>query len=1139
MRVQRFPPRFPLHVPFRAMAWAVAAIGSSPAAWAQCAGVALAPGQSAAEIVSLTGRGETRPVEAQPWSAATLAQQLAGGADVRTLALSSAALLLADRTQIRMSPGAQLRLCDAGPQRTRLELGLGRIWARTKKSPAALELQTPAAQAVVRGTDWDVEVEADGRTTLTVLSGRVDVSNAQGSVEVGPSEQATVEVGRAPVKRILVRPRERVQWVLAHTIEPGRWVEFQRVDRPSWLTEVQANIDAGQLAAARDRLLAQERAGNGDPVLALLLAEFEVLDNRLDAAERRLALAWSSGRDPRAAARRAELLAALDRGAEAGPWIAAARAQAPQSVELLLADAEWQRLEGRAEQALALLREAVRTAQGETQQAAAYLGLGRALLERGDLHAARTALQRAVQLAPRYAPILGEQATAATEALRLGQARQGFDTALALAADDYVSLAGSGLLALKEGDPTRARTQLLKALVVEPRFARAQVWLAVAEYQLGESAAALDSLARARLADPNDPLPWQIEAILANDRGAPVDAMAAAREALARLPYLKSLNPLASDSQGSANLGKSLGDFGLEHWSRAYASASYYPLWAGSHFFLADRYESDFSRKSELFQGYLSDPTVFGASEKQAPVLLSTGREWSAGLSASRDALRDALTGDIGHRGFAAAPVPMAWLVRANDVQMRPREGPPSTQYRLASPAIDLALGLRPHDSLGLFLLHNDGELRYRFPGGLDFGNGINFNRTAASRNRRTDAGASWRWSADAQTWFKLHRARQTSSLVLDDAAFGPQDYRFASDEEGVFLRHTVQWGARRGSVGWERVVRDTGSAISDPVVSSPRFNSERYDMPWIAGEWQGGPWTVVAQASWPRFSMRQSDRFVDSLSGEDLLDPSAEAAVRGRKLLPSVGLAYRFGPGRALHFAYQENLRAPGTHTLSPVATGAIPIDHQYQLPGSFARKRAVQLDWEFSPRTFGFATLSSQEIANPRMAGGRLFAQNTGALFDNIGTIGPVLLSAQTALDPYQEVPVFGRGRLQQAGFALNQVLGPRWSALGSYTWADSRNLDPGFAGNELPGFSRHTAVLGSTWRHEGRGFSLVRMVYRGARFRDEANLSPREAGWTLSLAHARESADRRWSLVLSAQGLLKGGEKPSLFVLLRYRD
>eukprot|EP01032_Pedospumella_encystans_P005426 gene5426-6447_t len=39
--------------------------------------------------------------------------------------------------------------------------------------------------------------------------------------------------------------------------------------------------------------------------------------------------------------------------------------------------------------------------------------------------------------------------------------------------------------------------------------------------------------------------------MLRNDSGEPVAAMAVAREALTRLPYLKSLSPLASDSQGS------------------------------------------------------------------------------------------------------------------------------------------------------------------------------------------------------------------------------------------------------------------------------------------------------------------------------------------------------------------------------------------------------------------------------------------------------------------------------------------------------------------------------------------------------------------------------------------------------------
>ena len=248
-----------------------------PAALAQCAGVAAGQTEqnAAAELVSLVGRGETRPSGDAAWERAVQAQKLKGGADMRTLARSFAALLLADRTQIRMSSNAQLRLCDTQPERSLLELIAGRLWARTKRSPANLQLQTPAALAVVRGTDWDVEVDAAGRTTLTVLSGRVELSNPQGSVQLGPAEQGYAEPGQAPVKRLLVRPRERVQWVMAHPGSPTRWAE-------------------------------------GGAAADLVQADQDVMNGQLDAAQERLERAWQRTQDPRAAARRA--VGHVDRG---------------------------------------------------------------------------------------------------------------------------------------------------------------------------------------------------------------------------------------------------------------------------------------------------------------------------------------------------------------------------------------------------------------------------------------------------------------------------------------------------------------------------------------------------------------------------------------------------------------------------------------------------------------------------------------------------------------------------------------------------------------------------------------------------------------------------------------------------------
>ncbi|WP_298209261.1 FecR domain-containing protein [Acidovorax sp.] len=1136
-------PTTPSLPPFRC-AWvtplgmALVAWGA-PGAWAQCAGAPPAPGAAAAQIVALAGQGQTRAPGTEPWQAAALAQQLGAGADMRTLALSSAALLLADRTQIRMSANAQLRLCESHATRTLLELAAGRLWARTKKTPATLQLQTPAALAVVRGTDWDVEVDAQGRTTLTVLSGLVELSNAQGSVQLGPAEQGFVEQGRAPVKRVLVNPRERVQWVAAYPEDATRWAEFHQPGLAGPLAAVRAELQSGQWPQARVRLLAMPAAGEHAAVAALVLADLDVFDGQLDAAQNRLGQAWQGTQDPRIAARRAELLMALDRQTQARAWLDTTRAAAPLSALLLQADADWHRLEGNADAALGLYREAVARAEGDAQRAAALWGLGRALQERGDLRAARVALAQAVALAPDHPAYRGEQATAAIEALQLADARVELDAALAQAGDDYVSLAGAGLLALKQGDAETARTQLLKALVIEPRYARAQVWLAVAEYTLGERAAALDSLDRARLADPRDPLPWQIEAMLRNDSGEPVQAIAAAREALARLPYLKSLNPLASDSQGSANLGKALGDFGMEHWARAYANASYYPLWAGSHFFLADRYESDFSRRSELFQGYLTDPTVFGASDKRAPLMLTTGSEWTVGASAERNPLRHNATVDAGHRGLAASGMPVAWLVRANDVQMWPREGPPSTRYRLSSPGIDLAVGAKPTESLSLFALYGDTTLRYRFPDGLGFGNGITFTGGAETRTRRADVGGAWRWSADSQTWLKVHGARQTMGLVLDDARWGPQDYGYTSDEKGVFLRHTTLWGAHRLSAGWERVDRDSGSAITDSQITTPRKNTERYSMPWVAGEWRTGAWSWMAEAYWPRLAVQQSDRYADTATGQDLLAPIEDGATHRRRLLPRVGASLRIAPGRALHWAYQESLRAPGTHTLAPVATGAIAVDNQYLLTGSYARKHAVQLDWEMTPSTFFGASLSGQRINNLAARNGRLFAQETSALFDNVASIAPVVLNAQTSLNTYEETPVFGQGHLAQASVSVNHLLSPRWSVLGSYIHTDSRNTGAGLAGLQLPGFARHVVLGQTTWRHEGRSFSLLRMTWRGARYRDEANTVLRAPGWSLALGHGWESLDRRWSFTGTVQTGLRHGERPTLWALVRYRD
>ena len=183
--------------------------------------------------------------------------------------------------------------------------------------------------------------------------------------------------------------------------------------------------------------------------------------------------------------------------------------------------------------------------------------------------------------------------------------------------------------------------------------------------------------------------------------------------------------------------------------------------------------------------------------------------------------------------------------------------------------------------------------------------------------------------------------------------------------------------------------------------------------------------------------------------------------------------------------------------------------------------------------------ASLTDQHISNPVARDGRLFAQNTGALFDNVASIAPVVLNAQTTLNTYEETPLFSRGDLTQAMVSVNRLLGNRWSVLGHYIHTESRNTSAGYADNVLPGFARHVVLGQTTWRHEARRFSLLRLTHRGTRYRDEANTMERLPGWSLALAHRWESPSRRWSFTGTVQSGLSRGERPTLWALVRFRD
>lgn len=185
--------------------------------------------QVAGRLIAIQGNVE---VLTTSWSPGSLNQDLYAGNTIRTHAQSRAVLLLADETQLKLNANTELQLQSANQssnlisristagartEQSIMNLRSGQLYVRSKKRPARVQVDTPAVTAAIRGTEFDIRVQADGETLATVLEGSIDYRNEYGAVVVNPGEQGIARIGQAPTKVVVVNPQDAVQWTLFYT----------------------------------------------------------------------------------------------------------------------------------------------------------------------------------------------------------------------------------------------------------------------------------------------------------------------------------------------------------------------------------------------------------------------------------------------------------------------------------------------------------------------------------------------------------------------------------------------------------------------------------------------------------------------------------------------------------------------------------------------------------------------------------------------------------------------------------------------------------------------------------------------------------------------------------------------------------
>lgn len=125
---------------------------------------------------------------------------------------------VAENTTIRVQ---QLQAIADGGRVTRLEVsgGQARLRVRPFTRPSSrLEIRTPAGLSGVRGTEFGVSVQPDGKTGVATLEGRV-VAEAQGqAVDVGAKFQSLIVPGEPPSPPTPLTEDTRLQLRLLTTL---------------------------------------------------------------------------------------------------------------------------------------------------------------------------------------------------------------------------------------------------------------------------------------------------------------------------------------------------------------------------------------------------------------------------------------------------------------------------------------------------------------------------------------------------------------------------------------------------------------------------------------------------------------------------------------------------------------------------------------------------------------------------------------------------------------------------------------------------------------------------------------------------------------------------------------------------------
>jgi tetratricopeptide (TPR) repeat protein len=577
---------------------------------------AQAPAGAVVRAVSVQGVVEARRTGQTAWQPVRLNDTFAPGDTIRVGPRGRADIALLDQSVLRLNANTELTVEPVKDERTgvvNLLRGAAHFFSR---GPRSLEVQTPFTVAGVRGTEFYIGLEPN-QALLTVFEGTVVAQNPSGSLTLTSGQSAVAETGKAPVLRVVARPRDAVQWTLHYPP-----VLYFRPDEfpagTDWQGMVRRSLESyvrGDIAGAFDALSAAP-ATVPDARFYAYRAHLLLTVGRVDEAAKDIDEALRlAPNDPNALS--LQTIIAVAQGDKDRAFATAQRAvaAAPKSATAQIALSYAQQARFDLEGARKSVENAVAL---DDKNALAWARLSELWASFGELDRAQRAAQRAVALEPNLSRTQTVLGYAYLMRIKTKDAKAAFEKAIVADSADPLPRLGLGLTKIREGKLHDGGREIEAAASLDPSNAIVRSYLGKTYFEEKRKGLAEREYEMAKQLDPNDPTPLFYDAIEKQTTNRPVEALHDIQRAIElndnRAVYRSRLLLDADEASRSASLGRIYSDLGFQQLAlvEGWKSVNTDPTNFSAHRLLADTYATlprhEIARVSELLQSQLLQP---------------------------------------------------------------------------------------------------------------------------------------------------------------------------------------------------------------------------------------------------------------------------------------------------------------------------------------------------------------------------------------------------------------------------------------------------------------------------------------------------------------------------------------------------